>query len=398
MKSLRGMVGQLLPRLNAAFPTAVLAELVGFLTAEAGATSVRLWLADYDEAVLAALGGPGGTEPAEVVDIGHGGPGEAFASQDVVTTSDATGITVHLPVSLRAERLGVLTVGLGHLVGPSEAPADPVPTVALTEVAMIMAYVLATAMRYTDSFERARRREPLNVAAEMQWSLVAARAFSAPQFALAGQVRPAYHIGGDAYDFCVGPSSLWLAVIDAMGHGTQAAVLTTLALTTLRNARRGGESLAVQVETADRTINEVFGGGQFVTGLILQVNLETGSVEMVNAGHPSPYLVRGGQVERIEVDPHLPIGLFEEGRYTSVPLELVTGDRWVFVSDGVTEAVTDESSQFGDTRLAQALADCAGATAHETVERLYGDLQRAIGDDLRDDATVIVVDWKGPSG
>lgn len=362
MKSLRGMVGLLLPRLNAAFPTAVLAELVGFLTAEAGATSVRLWLADYDEAVLAALGGPGGTEPAEVVDLGHGGPGEAFAAQQVVTTTDATGITVHLPVSLRAERLGVLTVGLGHSVGPVEARADP----ALAEVALTMAYVLATAMRYTDSFERARRRQPLNVAAEMQWSLVAARAFSAPQFSLAGQVRPAYHIGGDAYDFCVGPCSLWLAVIDAMGHGTQAAVLTTLALTTLRNARRCGESLTVQVEAADRTLNEIFGGGQFVTGLMLQVNLETGSVEMVNAGHPSPYLVRGSRVERMEVDPHLPMGLFEEARYASVPLQLVPGDRWVFVSDGVTEAAMDETSQFGDDCLAQALADCADAPAHET--------------------------------
>lgn len=388
------MVGQLLSRLNGAFPTAVLAELTRFLTAEAGAVSVRVWLADYDEAVLAALGGPGGTEPAEALEIGHGGPGEAFGSQETVATTGSTGTTAHLPVSLRDERLGVLSVGLGHSVNPIEVRADP----GLAEVALTVAYVLATAMRYTDSFERARRRQTLSVAAEMQWALVAARAFSAPPlFSLAGQVRPAYHIGGDAYDFCMGPSSLWLAVIDAMGHGTQAALLTTLALTTLRNARRSGQGLVAQVEAADRSINEIFGGAQFVTGLVLQVALETGDVEMVNAGHPSPYLVRAGQVEGIQMDPHLPIGLFVESRYSSVPFHLAPGDRWVFVSDGVTEAVVDQSSQFGDNLLANALAKCTDASTHEVVSHLHATLQKAVGDKLHDDATVIAVDWRGPA-
>ncbi len=368
----------------------MLPELTRFLTEEMDAVSVRLWLADYDEAVLAALGGPGGTDPAEVLDVGHGGPGEAYATQEQVTLPDpAGGTTVHVPVSLRAERLGVLTVGFAGSLDPVEGQGGP----ALAEVALTVAYVLTTALRYTDSFERARRREPLSVAAEMQWSMVAARSFSGPQFSLAGQVRPAYHIGGDAYDLCVGPSTLWLAVIDAMGHGTQAAVLTALAVTTLRNARRSGQGLVDQVVAADRALNQIFGGTRFVTGLVLQVDLETGNVEMVNAGHPRPYLIRAGRMTRTQLDPHLPMGLFEEVSYGSARLQLLEGDRWVFVSDGVTEAAVDETSQFGDTHLPQLLASCAPASTQELVDHLQAALRKAVGD-LKDDASVVVVDWK----
>lgn len=395
MRSLRGVVGQLLPRLDDASPTAVLAVLTRFLVEEAEAVSVRLWLADYDEAVLVGLGGWGGTDPAELREVGDPGPGQAFTTERTVVTTDAEGVTVHLPVSIRAERLGVLSVGVGHSAQPEgmeELQVDP----ELEGVARTVAYVLATAMRYTDAFERARRLQPLSLAAEMQWSMVAARSFSAPQFRLAGQVRPAYHIGGDAYDVCVGPTTLWLVVIDAMGHGTQAAVLTTLALTALRNARRSGLSLVTQVEAADQALNQTFGGAQFVTGLLLQVDLATGQLEMINAGHPPPYLVRAGRVEGIETSPHLPIGLFEEVSYTSTPFQLRVSDRWVFVSDGVTEAVVDENSRFGDVLLSQALADCAGAPTHQAVDHLHGALGQIVDDDLHDDASVIVVDWLGP--
>jgi serine phosphatase RsbU (regulator of sigma subunit) len=387
---LRDLVGRLLPALDAAFPTALWRELTDFLTDNVGATEVRVWLVDYGQEVLGGLAGPTGTDIGEWIPVGHGPVGRAFATQQLVTVADGDGVWVQVPVALRAERIGVLQVGLA-------AAPDLETQHGLEEVALTLAYVLALAPRYTDSFERARRQQPLTVAAEMQWSVLPARAFSTAEFSLAGRLTPAYEVGGDLYDFCVDARSMWLAVTDAMGHGVSASVLAALTANTLRNARRGGAGVLEQVAAADRALTAVFGGAQFVTGVIAQVELDTGQARWVNAGHPPPYRLRGGRVEEMAGEPNVPLGLFGASEFTTVETTLLPGDRLVFVSDGVLEGVVADGAQYAEAHLLDQLDRTAAMGTEETADALQRHLNTVVGDRLHDDATYLVLDWHGPA-
>ena len=117
---------------------------------------------------------------------------------------------------------------------------------------IVPVYLLPAAHNDTDIVERARRERPLELPAEMQWSMLPIGAYSCDQFSLVGQLDPAYDVGGDLFDYAADTDELFVSVIDAMGRGLRASLLGTLAVTTLRNARRTGLALAHQLRQADR--------------------------------------------------------------------------------------------------------------------------------------------------
>jgi serine phosphatase RsbU (regulator of sigma subunit) len=92
-----------------------------------------------------------------------------------------------------------------------------------------------------------RRRRPMNLAAEMHWDILPATCYTGPTVAIGGALEPAYEIGGDAFDYSVNGRLLDFTILDAMGHGLQAALLSTQAVGAYRYARRRHESL---VETS----------------------------------------------------------------------------------------------------------------------------------------------------
>ncbi|MDQ1397438.1 MAG: hypothetical protein QOG64_2697 [Acidimicrobiaceae bacterium] len=390
--SLSDRVGELLPLLNGAFPADLVAVLDRFLHDAVGATSVELLLADYDLRELRPLS----TSAEDTLHTGaarsitESEPGRAYLAQAVVTIPHDRQLNAYVPVTLRDERLGVLGVALPQ-------PVDAETLVGLEGVAIVLAYVLLAASRYTDLFEQARRRKPLSLEAEIQWSLQPVRAFGCTEFSLAGQLVPAYDVGGDSYDWVVNRSTASVSASDAMGHGLHASILGSLAVMAMRNARRGGASLTDRVAAADRAVYRQFGGAQFVTGVALEIDLATGTASAVNAGHPCPYRVRHGVIEHVELEAQLPMGLFEATEYVRQPLELRGGDRLVLVSDGVLEAVPPEGEEFGETRLEAAILATAGAPPHEAVRHLVRALLDYQQSELRDDATILMLDWRGPT-
>ena len=96
---------------------------------------------------------------------------------------------------------------------------------------------------------------------------------------------------------------------DAMGHGVHAAQLATLGVGSLRNSRRRGLGLADQAEQASMHIAAHAAPDQFVTALLGRVDLRSGALELVNAGHMNPLLVRDGQVSEIPLDAGLVLGV-----------------------------------------------------------------------------------------
>ena len=110
----------------------------------------------------------------------------------------------------------------------------------LEPVVRLLALVVISKRRYTDVVHRTRRVKPLSVAAEMQWDLLPPLACTTACVSVSGILEPAYSIGGDSFDYAMNEDRVGFAVVDAVGHGMPAVLLSSSAINCLRNARREG--------------------------------------------------------------------------------------------------------------------------------------------------------------
>lgn len=383
----RAFASRLLSILDAAPPYALPDALRRHVAKLVGARGCRLLLADYAEHTLEGLDVRTPGASSCTLPIEGSVAGAAYRLQEARTEDDAGGlVVVNVPITIRAERLGVVQVTV--------PAATPAVVAALQEVAATLAYVIASARRYTDLFERVRRRKDLELAAEMQWELLPVLAYESDHVSLAGALEPAYEIGGDTFDYAVESDTVTLSVTDAVGHGLRAAILSTLSTNAHRNARRRGDSLLGQVKRANDVLHEQFGGESYVTELLVRIDLAERRVVAVNAGHPQPYRLRGGELLRLSPAADLPLGLFLDATYRAQGLELAPGDRLVLVSDGITEATPAEGAEFGEDRLVALLRDAADLTPSEVVRTVTTAVMEHRAGDLADDATVVCLDWR----
>ncbi|GAA4018307.1 PP2C family protein-serine/threonine phosphatase [Allokutzneria multivorans] len=344
-----------------------------------GAEEAEVLLADYRSRSLEPVLHPGTG--------GHAVPsspaGTAFAQQRAVVDGDFH----HLPISVRGDQLGVL-----RLRWSGTPPGD---LAELAELADRIGQALIVAEVVTDRFRRARRTERLTLAAEMQWDLLPGRGLDQAEFSLAGQLEPAYAVRGDNFDWSSDEEHLTIAVTNGMGESVDAALLTSLAIHALRNARRAGVELADQAALADQAIWAQHGGKQHVSTLLLQIELATGRLAVIDAGSPQIWRLRGDEVLDMRLEPQLPLGMFDSTHYLEQRFELVPGDRLVIISDGVYEARSGERS-YGDEQLPLLLAGTRELSAAETVRALLADLGRFGGEaDPEDDAVAVCLDWRG---
>ena len=381
------LVRALLTALDRAFPDDFVDSVQTVLVDATGATGVAVLLSDYDSEVLRELQTRDSAQGRRFT-IEGGGPGAVYREQSTRVRQDDDGWHVDAPMSLHGDRLGVLAVRFAD-----EPPEETVR--ALGAAATLLAQVVPRISWFTDEVERARRVIPLSLPAEIQWSELPLRAFSCDRFDIAGQLCPAYDVGGDIFDYTMDGEVLQVAALDAMGHGLGASLLGSLAVNALRNNRRAGLSLVDQVRGADRVLYGQHGGDRFVCGAFLRLHSGTGAVDVINAGHPVGALVREGHAAMLDVPSQLPMGMFEETIYEQHQLQLQPGDRVVLISDGVVEARPAGGDEFGEDRLCASLEKLADVGAGETVRRLIRELREWEADDPRDDITVVALDWRG---
>ncbi|GAA3905096.1 PP2C family protein-serine/threonine phosphatase [Streptomyces gulbargensis] len=375
--------------LRAAAPHELLDAIRAVLTEQYGAEDVELFMADYGLTVLQPVSAlPLAGEPVSV----HNSPaGRAFGSQEPYREEERGGrARLHLPVSVRGDRLGVLSVTLpGTDAARRWAPE-------LAEAADVLARELIVAERDTDLYLQARRKDRLTLAAEMQWQLLPGRSCSRAEYDLGAQLEPAYAIFGDNFDWSSTADHLMLYVTNGMGEGIEAALLTNLAINALRNARRAGLSLADQAALADQAVYAHYQGRAYLSVLMFDFDLGTGRARVVDAGSPRLVRLRRGVVEHVTFEAQLPLGMFEETDYVAQDFHVEPGDRLVFVSDGVHAAASPKGEEYGEEALARAIHSTRLLPAAEVpraiLRELGGHRGRSAPDD---DALVVCLDWRG---
>jgi serine phosphatase RsbU (regulator of sigma subunit) len=354
------------------------------------ATSVDLLLADYRLSVLQRV-----TElphTATPLAIRTTTAGRAFSSQQVLLEPGpgAEGVVIHLPVTVRGDRLGILRAHLPS--APSDDQQD-----SLAGLGTMLGHELIVAERDTDLYLQARRRERLSLAAEMQWQLLPGRGCARAEYTLGGQLEPAYTIGGDNFDWSTSAEYLIVTVSNGMGQGIGAALLTNLAISALRNARRAGLDIADQACLADQAVYAQHGGSQHVSTLLLRFEIATGRVGVVDAGSPRALRLRDGVVELISFEAQLPLGMFDGTDYREQTFQVEPGDRLVIVSDGVHTAQAPTGVEYGATNLDLAIHASSNLPAPEAARAIITELlDYHEGTDLLDDAVVVCIDWNGP--
>jgi serine phosphatase RsbU (regulator of sigma subunit) len=356
-----------------------------------------VYLVDAAQRSLVSMGAGG----ARQLDVAASLAGRAYQMGEVLAGTDDDARVLWVPVLDGTDRLGVLRVALDP-PGRDASPADgPGLRRWLFTLAGLVGHVVATKLVYSDRMRRWRGGGPLTVASELLWQLLPPQTFATDRIVVSAVLEPHHEVAGDAFDYNVDGDVVDLAVFDAAGHDLRACMTTALALTAVRNARRGGEEdLVALAARADELIMAQPGPLQFATAVLARIDTSTGMISLLNAGHPRPLLVRGGKVvKELGPPPRLPLGV-EPLTRRPMPVEVLheqlePGDRLLFHTDGVVEARDADGEFFGEERLVE-LTEHAAATelpAPEMLRRLVAAVLEHQSGQLQDDATLLLAEW-----
>ncbi len=372
-----------------------LADAVDEATAEVG-LDVDVLIADTSQRVLTSVRSAG----ARRIDLGGTLPGRSYQLGEILPGTDQGERVLWVPVLDGTDRLGVLRIGLDGRGGTVPAADDELRRWLFT-LGGLVGHILATKTVYSDRLRRWRSDGKLTAASELLWQLLPPRTFATDRIVVSAVLEPHKEVAGDAFDYNVDGDVVDLAVFDAVGHDLRASMTTALAITAVRNARRAGEGNLVEIAArADELIAAQPGPRQFATAVLARLDTTTGMIDVLNAGHPPPLLIRGGKVvKELGARPRLPLGVEPlPGRPVVAEVrreQLEPGDRLLFHTDGITEARDATGAFFGEERLVELTehAAASGLSAPEVLRRLVLDVLDHQGGLLQDDATLLLVEW-----
>jgi hypothetical protein len=304
-------------------------------------------------------------------------------------------VSVWVPLLDGVERLGVLELSpLRETDNSASASHD-----AIRWLASLTGHLVTIQAEAGDAMDAVRRTRSRSVAAELLWQLLPPLTYGCDRVVISGLLEPAYEVGGDVFDYAVNADVAHIAMFDAMGHSVDAGLIAAAALAAYRACRREARSIAETASVIDETLATQFGGERFATGFICQLNLETGRVLYLSAGHPEPLVVRDARVVRTLVDGRrLPFGMPDglPDVASSVAQEwLEPGDAVVLHTDGITEARAPDGSMFGSDRLID-LLEREFASRQSAPEMLRQVVHAVLAHQdglLQDDATLLVAHW-----
>lgn len=236
----------------------------------------------------------------------------------------------------------------------------------------------------------------VTIASEIQSGMLPSDITDREEFSIAARMYPAKTVGGDFYDFfMVDESHLAIVMADVSGKGISAALFMATARTLIRSNVQAGGDLAKAMEKANREQASDNAMKYFVTVWIGVLDLKTGDMIYIDAGHNPPFIERDGKFTKLESKPDFVFGRKRGTRFNKQHVRMDIGDRIFLYTDGITEAVGPNGTMYGEDRLSSSLGSHGGADVEELVDSVKADLSQFVKDAVQsDDITVMAMEYK----
>jgi adenylate cyclase len=269
---------------------------------------------------------------------------------------------------------------------------------------------LAAELQHEREME-ARLDGELNAARSIQMGLLP-RHFPGPpehrDVEVFASIEPARMVGGDLYDFVLlDADHLSFAIADVSGKGVPAALFMAMTKEVLHTAtlryRKALDRVFSEANAKISAASEELGAGganmMFVTVFAGILDLRSGTLVYVNAGHDAPFMLRGGaEPETLPIAGGPPLGTVDDFQYSIEQRQLAPGEMLLAYTDGVTEAQDTSKTLYSGARLGRLLVSAPTTSAKAVVDFVRDDLRRfAAGAEQADDITMLAVRWIGPA-
>ncbi len=268
-------------------------------------------------------------------------------------------------------------------------------------VTMISALLMYCSLNVVQGDKKAIAENEISIASSIQENILP-RAFpylpERKEFDIYAVMKPAREVGGDFYDFFMADDNhLTLVIADVSGKGIPAALFMMTSRTLIKNRVQAGGELAKIMEDVNNQLCDGNIADMFVTVWLAIVELDTGIVKTVNAGHEYPAIKRANEKFKLVIKKNsLAVAFFPETSYKEEEFKLEKGDSIFVYTDGVTEAMNVNEELFSKERLINALNENPTLSPKATIEKVLDSIYDFVKDaEQFDDITMLCMTYYG---
>jgi sigma-B regulation protein RsbU (phosphoserine phosphatase) len=266
----------------------------------------------------------------------------------------------------------------------------------LTTLANQGAVAIENALMIEDVIEKERMEEELNIARDLQMSMLPAKCPELVRFEIASLCIPAREVGGDFFDFIeIGEDKVGFVIADVTGKSVSAALVMSSSRSVFRMLSEEQLGVGDIMVRANRRIKKDIKSGMFVALLYAVLDSRERMLSLCSAGQTQPlhFSNRKGKAVLIETEGDtFPLGILDEAEYKETRVQLEPGDKVVFYTDGIVEAMNKDQQMFGFERLQKLAEESQTTKAEELLKEIINGVNKFVGEaPQHDDLTAIVV-------
>ena len=264
------------------------------------------------------------------------------------------------------------------------------------------AVAIENARLFQENLEKQRMEEELAIAHELQTSMLPATCPQIKGFEIAAYSVSAREVGGDFYDFIeMGDEQLAFVIGDVTGKSVSGALVMSASRSVFRMLSEDHLTVGDSMQRANKRIKKDIISGMFVALLYVILNANDRSLNMCSAGQTLPVHLsaKTGKASLIETEGDtFPLGILDDANYEETRLQLMAGDKVVFYTDGIVEAMNPQNEMFGFERLLEVVQASSTSSAEAMLQEIIDEVTDfSSGAPQHDDLTVIVLNVENSS-